>query len=469
MENAVRGSSIQGADPVPGRPALSCTALRQHGRQHPSEYRGTGGHWAQTSDGPAQLTKSSHKGADPVSLLMNRLFCTSAAAEQMTWRPAVGNPAQPRRIRGGRKGNMTSRYLVLMLAILALAACGGEPTPTPDLVATQIAVEDTLTARAAATATIATVEPSQEPTEVSTPTFTPAPTPQPPTSTSVPAPTPRLPASTSAPAPTPRPATNGSPTETSRPVGPRLGDFAVVGVYDDDVLNVRAGPGVDERIVGTIPYYGHDVEVHAGGQQVGESWWMPVRYGELKGWANSSFLASQVGTVSDAVAARAAQAILALRDHDMQALAGLVHPVKGVAFSPYTYVRTLQGAPGEADMVFGPAQLLGLWTDPTVYHWGMYDGSGEPIQVTFQEYHGRFVYDVDFAQPEVVGFDETVGRGNTLNNIATAYPDAVTVEYHFEGFEPQYAGMDWRSLRLVLAEFDGTWYLVGIVHDEWTI
>jgi len=29
--------------------------------------------------------------------------------------------------------------------------------------------------------------------------------------------------------------------------------------------------------------------------------------------------------------------------------------------------------------------------------------------------------------------------------------------------------MDWRSLKLVFKEKDGNWYLVGVVHDEWTI
>jgi hypothetical protein len=29
--------------------------------------------------------------------------------------------------------------------------------------------------------------------------------------------------------------------------------------------------------------------------------------------------------------------------------------------------------------------------------------------------------------------------------------------------------MDWRSLRLFLEQKDGTWYLVGIVHGQWTI
>jgi hypothetical protein len=108
-------------------------------------------------------------------------------------------------------------------------------------------------------------------------------------------------------------------------------------------------------------------------------------------------------------------------------------------------------------------------TDPTVYNWGTYDGSGMPIELTFREYYEEFVYDVDFARPDVVGFNERVGQGNSIDNIASAYPDGVMVEYHFEGFDPEYAGMDWRSLRLVFEEKDGIWYLVGVVHDQWTI
>jgi hypothetical protein len=221
-------------------------------------------------------------------------------------------------------------------------------------------------------------------------------------------------------------------------------------------------------IVGTIPYFGRNVEVRAGVEKVGDSWWVPAVYQELNGWVNNSYLARQVGDIGDDLAARTAQAILALRDHNMEQVASLVHPVKGVTFSPYTYVRSLQGAPGQADLVFSRDQVRGLWTNPTVYLWGAYAGSGEPIEMTFAAYHQRFVYDVDFAQPDVVGFGQTVGQGSAVNNIRSVFPESTTIEYHFEGFDPQYAGLDWRSLRLVWETSEGNWYLVAIVHDEWT-
>jgi hypothetical protein len=81
----------------------------------------------------------------------------------------------------------------------------------------------------------------------------------------------------------------------------------------------------------------------------------------------------------------------------------------------------------------------------------------------------RFIYDADFARPQQVGYNTVIGRGNTINNISEFYPNAIFIEYHFEGVDPKRSGMNWRSLRLVLEEQQGAWYLVGIVHDEWTI
>jgi hypothetical protein len=104
-----------------------------------------------------------------------------------------------------------------------------------------------------------------------------------------------------------------------------------------------------------------------------------------------------------------------------------------------------------------------------VYFWGYFDGSGRAIELTFADYFKRFVYDVDFTRPQVVGSDTVIGRGNTINNIPEFYPEATFVEYHLKGMNPEFGGMDWRSLRLVMETHNGDWCLVGIVHDEWTI
>ena len=90
------------------------------------------------------------------------------------------------RIPKGKKS--MKRLLILFFLLSLLVGCGGEPTPIPDLVATQIAVEEAAHATMTAKAPIYTSTP--EPTDTSSPTNTPSPTSTPtPTDTPTPKPT----------------------------------------------------------------------------------------------------------------------------------------------------------------------------------------------------------------------------------------------------------------------------------------
>jgi len=159
----------------------------------------------------------------------------------------------------------------------------------------------------------------------------------------------------------------------------------------------------------------------------------------------------------------ALSAVEMLKEQDMSGLSAIVHPVKGVRFTAYPYVNLAD------DLVFTSAQLPNILQDTQIYTWGSFDGTGDPILKTFGDYFDRFVYSKDFANPHMIGNNITIGTGNSINNISEAYPDGMFVEFHFKGFDPQYEGIDWRSLRLVFENMGGLWYLVGIVHGEWTI
>lgn len=160
---------------------------------------------------------------------------------------------------------------------------------------------------------------------------------------------------------------------------------------------------------------------------------------------------------------RAVEVILAMKNSDFAKLSTYVHPQKGVQFSPYSYVNI------KGDLIFSAQKIRNGATDQTKYVWGAYDGSGFPIEQTFQQYFKGFVYSHDFANVKEISYNRSIGRGNTINNIFDAYPKSIVIEYHFPGFDPKYGGVDWESLRLVFEEFNGNWYLVGIVHDQWTI
>lgn len=175
----------------------------------------------------------------------------------------------------------------------------------------------------------------------------------------------------------------------------------------------------------------------------------------LRNGALVDAVAEQVGPYAD-------QALAALKNRDLPLLAQLVHPQWGLRFSPYSYVL-------EDHQVFTASQLAGLMQDATVYQWGNYDGSGEPILLPFSEYFDRFVYRMDFANAPQSSYNQRLGYGNTIDNSREFYPGAVVVEYYFPGQDPQYGGMDWHSLRLVFQSEGERWYLVGVINDEWTI
>jgi len=160
---------------------------------------------------------------------------------------------------------------------------------------------------------------------------------------------------------------------------------------------------------------------------------------------------------------RAGAVLEALAARDMEALAALVHPELGVRFSPYPFVDV------DNDIVLSADDIRSALDSDRVYTWGAWDGTGLPIEMTFAEYLERFVWDHDYRQAEQVAVNEFIATGNAINNARDVYPEATIIEYYFSGFNPDYAGMDWRCLRLVMEESGGQWYLSGIIHGEWTI
>lgn len=157
------------------------------------------------------------------------------------------------------------------------------------------------------------------------------------------------------------------------------------------------------------------------------------------------------------------EVINAIKTKDFNKLAGFVHPTKGLRFSPYDNIDI------ETSNVFTADEVKNLLKDDKVYMWGHYDGSGEPIELNFSDYYEKFIYDVDFANPQIIGNNVVVSYGNAIDNIKEIYPESYFIELHFKGLDPKYEGMDWRSLKLVFERENDTWYLVAIVHGQWTI
>jgi len=153
----------------------------------------------------------------------------------------------------------------------------------------------------------------------------------------------------------------------------------------------------------------------------------------------------------------------AIQQQDWAGLASYVHPDLGVTFTPYSTVDP------DIDLNFTAGQVKALAQDKTVYTWGVEDGRGDPIQMTMTQYVERYVYDSDYTQAPQIGVDRIITGGNALENLPEAYPGCRFVDFCFPSADPVNNGTDWTSLKLVFQPGETRWYLVGIVHGEWTV
>jgi len=153
----------------------------------------------------------------------------------------------------------------------------------------------------------------------------------------------------------------------------------------------------------------------------------------------------------------------AVKQRNYIQFSSFIHPKLGLRFSPYAYTDT------KSDLIFSAQSFKYAVKRNRVFLWGSEDPTGESIRMTVKNYFRKYVYDVDFLKMNEIAVNRFIGGGNSLNNLKEVYKDCDFVEFYCKGIEEKYGGMDWRSVRLVIKMYQGKLYLVGVIHDEWTI
>lgn len=187
--------------------------------------------------------------------------------------------------------------------------------------------------------------------------------------------------------------------------------------------------------------------------------------GDLEPRLNEAGLSVEpMDTADDDLLLKRAGAVLdALADENYVALASMVHPVNGVTFTPYSTVDP------ESDLCFLPDEIASAAQREAVFLWGFTDGKGDHIRMTMPEYIRRYVWNADYREAPEMAVDQVIAQGNALENVADVFVDCRFVEYHFSSLDPKQEGFDWCSLKLVFAPYEEQWFLVGLIHSEWTI
>ena len=152
----------------------------------------------------------------------------------------------------------------------------------------------------------------------------------------------------------------------------------------------------------------------------------------------------------------------ALANQNYAAIIDDIHPIRGVRFSMYAYVRP------ETDKVFSREQYAQYLQQSKIrFTWGEKDGTGDLLITPLPAYLDTWVAANKF-NSVTPSSNNLKSHGNMINNIDNIYQKSEVVEFYHKGTE-KYAGMDWRALRLVFDEYQGKRYLVAIINDQWTV
>lgn len=151
----------------------------------------------------------------------------------------------------------------------------------------------------------------------------------------------------------------------------------------------------------------------------------------------------------------------ALANKDFSRITNDIHPTRGVRFSMYAYVRP------ETDKVFIREQFAQYLQQSKIrFTWGEKDGTGDLLVTPLPTYLDTWI-DASKFNNASISINEFQHSGNMINNLKKIYPNSEVVEFYHKGSE-EYAGMDWRIMRLVFEEYQGKRYLVAIVNEQWT-
>ena len=150
-----------------------------------------------------------------------------------------------------------------------------------------------------------------------------------------------------------------------------------------------------------------------------------------------------------------------LKSKEIEKLSKFIHPEKGIRFSMYGYVQP------NTDKHFTKEEFIKYAPTNIKFTWGEKDGIGDQLVLSIKDYLSQWVFKRDFTSAEYYQ-NSFKGGGNSINNLKEIYPKTDFTENYIPGSE-KYSGMDWNSLRFVFEELYGTYYLVAVINDEWTV
>lgn len=238
--------------------------------------------------------------------------------------------------------------------------------------------------------------------------------------------------------------------------------YRVVHVDENDILNVRSGPGPGNSVVTSLAPGSTGVRIVGFGQPVNGTVWVPINVDTVSGWVNSRFLTEDIpgDEFCNAAEPRALldQLREAIENRDGDLLAEISNPERGLRIRRYWNSDGVRFENQQINNVFNLTQS---------YFWGVADGSGEDVNGSFSDIVVPLL-DRNLVGSTEVGCNEILQGGTAgLVQLPFRYEGANYYSMH----RPAEAGneLDWGTWVVGIERWQGEYFVSFLVHFEWEI
>ncbi|OGO25310.1 MAG: hypothetical protein A2Y54_06685 [Chloroflexi bacterium RBG_16_51_16] len=252
-----------------------------------------------------------------------------------------------------------------------------------------------------------------------------------------------------------QPGSNGSTS------GLVTGKYGVILVSSKDVLNIRAGPGVEYAVISRFKSTDHGIIRTGRSFKVGDQEWLEVQNPRgATGWVNGNFLTEyidpEVFCEDGSVLELMDKLVVVMSTFDGTGLSEMVSPLHGLEVRYWRY-----GNPAHYDR----SEAMDIFTSTSELNWGPAPGSGQDTLGAFSEIPLPKLQEVLTTQPE--------RHCNDSLDLATfslePWPNEFTNINFYNLYKPGSPGveLDWRAWLVGIEYVQGTPYLFSLIHFQW--
>lgn len=239
---------------------------------------------------------------------------------------------------------------------------------------------------------------------------------------------------------------------------PLQGPYAVIRVAPGDVLNIRAGAGINFAVVGSYPPDATNVMLTGLNQTAEGAEWVQVQKDDgTQGWVNSYYLTEYVTheafCADQRIPVLLEQLKYSMNQSNGEAFAALVNPKHGVNVHLWAYANGINYTTTTARNIF---------TSTESYNWGA-GPRGEPDVGTFQ----------DLLQPKLQDVLNAPTKETYCDDLARVFPLYEPWKYgnirYYNLYRPSStpADLDFRTWLIGFEYINGQPYLHAMVTIQW--